>query len=287
VHEIMDRLGDSFVYGELRGSIDQTLAESDLSYSRQMVVESMTWLADSHYEIAFAEETALSERVIFPISYTETKGIEDARFVRFEHDDGTSYYCATYTAYNGYTVLPKLITTEDFCDFEVKPLHGFGSRNKGMALFPRKINGKYAMLSRADSTNNYLMYSDNISVWTESIKIQTPTEPWELVKIGNCGSPIETEHGWLVITHGIGPMRQYSLGALLLDLEDPSKAIASLKEPLLSPNENERDGYVPNVVYSCGSIINNGELVIPYAISDQRSSIATVKLQNLFDKLVG
>ena len=285
ISEIMDRLGDTFIYGELRASIDERLNEREVSYSRRRVIESMTWLADSHYEISFSEDTDLSERVIFPISYTETRGIEDARFVRFKRDDGSYCYCATYTAYNGFAILPKLITTEDFYHFEVKPLHGKKSTNKGMALFPRKINGKYAMLARSDGTNNYLMYSDNINIWTESQLIQGPKHLWDLVKVGNAGSPIETEYGWLVITHGIGPMRQYTLGAMLLDIDDPSKVISILKEPLLSPIENEREGYVPNVVYSCGSTINNGELVIPYAISDQRSSIATVNLKALIDQL--
>ena len=202
----MDRLGDTFIYGELRASIDATLGQKDVSYSRRKVIESMTWLADSHYEITFSMDTALSERVIFPISYTETNGIEDARFVRFRDDDGTYRYYATYTAYNGYAILPKLITTTDFYHFEVKPLHGDGARNKGMALFPRKVGGKYAMLSRLDGTNNYLMYSDSINVWNDSKKIHEPAYPWELVKVGNAGSPIETDRGWLVITHGIGPM---------------------------------------------------------------------------------
>jgi len=285
VAEIMDRLGATFIYGELRASIDTTLAEKEISYSRRKVVESMLWLADSHYEITFSMDTALSERVIFPISYTETNGIEDARFVRFTGDDGTYHYCATYTAYNGYATLPKLITTTDFYHFEVKPLHGEGARNKGMALFPRKVNGRYAMLSRLDGTNNYVMYSDSINVWHEAHRIYEPRYPWEVVKVGNAGSPIETEHGWLVITHGIGPMRQYSLGAMLLDIDDPTKVIASLPEPLIAPNESERDGYVPNVVYSCGSCIHNGSLVIPYAISDQKSTIATVDLADLFEAL--
>ena len=285
VSEIMDRLPDSFIYGELRASIEETLKGKEVSYSRKKVIESMTWLADSHYEISFSMDTALSERVIFPISYSETNGIEDARFVRFDCGDGTIHYCATYTAYNGFTILPKLITTPDFYNFEVKPLHGDGSMNKGMALFPRKIKDKYVMLSRLDGTNNYLMFSDRINVWDEAVKIQSPKYPWELVKVGNAGSPLETEHGWLVITHGIGPVRQYSLGAMLLDLDDPTKVIATTAEPILTPNEVEREGYVPNVVYSCGSVINNGELILPYAISDQRSSIATVSLDELFEAL--
>jgi predicted GH43/DUF377 family glycosyl hydrolase len=281
VSAIMDRVGDTFGYGELVASTEETLRGEDISYSRRKVIESMKWLADSHYEISFNRDTALSERVIFPTSSSETNGIEDARFVQFVDDDGSIDYYATYTAYNGFTILPKLLQTRDFYHFAVKPLHGECARNKGMALFPRKIGGRYAMLSRLDGINNYLMYSDNINLWNEARKIQTPTYPWELVKVGNAGSPIETEHGWLVITHGIGPVREYSLGAMLLDLDDPSKVIASLREPLLRPNESERDGYVPNVVYSCGSIIHNGELILPYAVSDQASTVATIAVSDL------
>jgi len=281
VTEIMNRLGDHFTYGQLSESIEVTLKHKDVSYSRKKVIESMKWLADSHYEITFNRDTALSERVIFPTSYSETNGIEDARFVRFTDDDGGVDYFATYTAYNGFTILPKLLQTRDFYHFEVKPLHGECAKNKGMALFPRRIDGRYAMLSRMDGVNNYLMYSDNINLWNDAVKIQTPTHPWELVKVGNAGSPLETEHGWLVITHGIGPVREYSLGAMLLDLDDPSKVIASLREPLLRPNESERDGYVPNVVYSCGSIMHDGVLIVPYALSDQASTIATVPVADL------
>ena len=281
VSEIMDRLRDSFIYGELLASIEETLKNKEVSYSRRKVIESMKWLADSHYEITFSRDTALSERVIFPISYSETNGIEDARFVRFVDDDGKVSFYATYTAYNGFTILSKLIKTRDFYHFEVKPLNGDCAKNKGMALFPRKVGGRYAMLSRMDGVNNYIMYSDNINVWNSAVMIQAPSHPWDLVKVGNAGSPIETEHGWLVVTHGIGPVRQYSLGAMLLDIEDPSRVIGSLHDPLLVPNESERNGYVPNVVYSCGSILHNGVLVIPYALSDQISAIATIRLDDL------
>ena len=223
--------------------------------------------------------------MIFPISEFERKGIEDARFVRFVKDDGSIKYYATYTAFDGAMILPKLLETSDFYDFKVSPLHGEGAQNKNLALFPRKINGKYAMLSRIDGWNNYLMYSDKLTVWDDPIKLQAPEFPWEYVQIGNCGSPIETEDGWLVMTHGVGPMRRYCLGASLLDLQDPSIEIGRLHEALVIPNNDEREGYVPNVLYSCGSIIHNGELIIPYGLSDYCSSFASVNLQRLLEKL--
>lgn len=283
---IMDRLEDKFIYGTLRNTIEGALKNPDLTVYEKRIIEVISWLADSHYEIEFSLDTAISERVIFPISYTERNGIEDARFVRFTDDDGTITYYATYTAYDGYTILPKLIQTKDFYHFKVKPLNGIYAQNKGMALFPRRINGKYVMLSRYDGFNNYIMYSDNINLWQHAQKIENPMHPWEYIQTGNCGSPIETDKGWLVLTHGVGPMRKYCIGAVLLDLEDPTKILGYLKEPLLAPNEEEREGYVPNVVYSCGSIIHNKELVIPYGISDTASTFATVSMDELLGVLL-
>jgi len=241
----------------------------------------MLWLALSHYEIDFSIDSAISERVIFPISDTEKNGIEDARFVKFIDDNGEVTYYATYTAFDGVSILPKLLETKDFYHFKCSPIHGEVAQNKGMALFPRKINGKYAMLCRIDGVNNYIAFSDNINIWREAKIIQKPKYPWELVQVGNSGSPLETEEGWLIITHGVGPMREYSLGAALYELDNPEKEISRLKTPLLSPNEEEREGYVPNVVYSCGAIIHNNELIIPYAMSDHASTFATVNLKEL------
>ncbi|RYF93009.1 MAG: glycosidase, partial [Chitinophagaceae bacterium] len=229
----------------------------------------------------------ISDRVIFPISEFERRGIEDARFVKFTKEDGSPIYYATYTAFDGALIMPKLLQTTDFYDFKIGPLHGAGAQNKNLALFPRKINGQYVMLSRIDGWNNYLMYSDKITVWDNPIMIQSPKFSWEFVQIGNCGSPIETEKGWLVLTHGVGPMRRYCLSACLLDLEDPMKEIGRLREPLLIPNNDEREGYVPNVLYSCGGIIHNDELIIPYGLSDYCSSFASVNLTSLLDKLTG
>ena len=175
--------------------------------------------------------------------------------------------------------------TEDFCKFEIKPLHGKGAQNKNLALFPRKINGKYAMLSRIDGINSYIGYSNNINIWEEPVIIQEPKYPWEYIQLGNCGAPIETSEGWLVITHGVGPMRQYCLGATLLDLDDPTKEIGRLQDPLLVPNEEEREGYVPNVVYSCGSIIHNDKLIVPYGLSDTGAGFMSVDLDTLIEKI--
>ncbi|NQU33693.1 MAG: response regulator [Bacteroidetes bacterium] len=286
VTKVMNKLRFEFDYNELHNAVVETTREINPNFQQQKMLQTITWLADSHYEISFSLDTGISERVIFPIAAAESNGIEDARFVKFTDNDGRVRYYATYTAYNGYTIMPKLIETKDFYQFKVMPIHGENAQNKGMALFPRRINGKYAMLSRLDGINNYIMFSDDINLWQDAVQIQTPKYPWEFIQIGNCGSPIETEHGWLVITHGVGTMRKYCLGATLLDLDDPTKVIGQLTEPLLSPNEEEREGYVPNVVYSCGSIIHNDELVIPYAMSDTASTYASVPLEDLFSRLI-
>ena len=283
---VMNRLGDTFIYRELQESIAEISKKIKLSYSKEKVIDSVLWLASSHYEITFSLDTDISERVIFPVSAHESNGIEDARFVRFIDDDGSVTYFATYTAYDGYSILPKSIETKDFYHFNISPIHGEYTQNKGLALFPRKIRGRYAMVSRYDGVNNYLMFSDDIHVWHDARKIQEPLYPWEFIQLGNCGSPLETEKGWLLITHGVGPMRRYSLGAVLLDLEDPSRIIGQLKEPLLMANEEEREGYVPNVVYSCGSLIRNGDLIIPYGMSDYASGFATVRLDELLNRLL-
>ena len=285
INSVLEPLNDTFVYGQLLGSALNVLNNNTLHEEEQRAVEQIVWVADSHYEIMFSRDTHISERVIFPVSYTERRGIEDARFVRFTDDDGKVKYYATYSAYDGFTILPKLIMTEDFCKFEIKPLHGKGAQNKNLALFPRKINGKYAMLSRIDGINSYIGFSNNINIWEEPTIIQEPKYPWEYIQLGNCGAPIETSEGWLVITHGVGPMRQYCLGATLLDLDDPTKEIGRLQDPLLVPNEEEREGYVPNVVYSCGSIIHNDKLIVPYGLSDTGAGFMSVDLNTLIEKI--
>jgi predicted GH43/DUF377 family glycosyl hydrolase len=278
-------LEENFDYNILKKTIEKLISDDSIDDS-ETELEKLLWLADSYHEIIFSLDTDISDRIIYPITEFERKGIEDARFVKFFNEDGTYKYYATYTAYDGSTIMPKLLETSDFYSFKVRPVYGKGAKNKNLALFPRKINGKFVMMSRIDGWNNYIMYSDKINVWTDPIKLQAPKYPWEFVQIGNCGSPIETEKGWLVVTHGVGAMRRYCLGVSLFDLNDPSQEIGRLKEPLLIANKNEREGYVPNVVYSCGSIINNGELIIPYGLSDYSSSFMTVNLERLLDKLI-
>lgn len=284
---IYQRLPASFTPEEMGRAINgirdsNTFTPADLDET----VIHIRWLAESNYEIFFPHGQLISERVIFPLSQNESNGVEDARFVRFVDDDGSVTYYATYTAYNGREILPQLIETKDFHRFKISTLNGPLASNKGMALFPRRINGQYAMITRSDGENLYLSYSNNIHFWFEGVKIEEPANPWELVQIGNCGSPLETKKGWVLLTHGVGPMRKYCIGVSLLDLKDPSKIIGRLEEPLLAPREEEREGYVPNVVYSCGSIILNGELIIPYAISDSESHVASIPVDELLEKLL-
>jgi predicted GH43/DUF377 family glycosyl hydrolase len=282
--ELESKLDHHFEYSNLRRIIidSQKLQETDM---KKLEYDKILWLADSYYEIVFSLDTDISDRVIFPISEYERKGIEDARFVQFVDEDGSCVYYATYTAYDGSLIMPKLLQTNDFINFKIMPLYGEGAQNKNLALFPRKVNGKFVMISRIDGCNNYIMYSDKINIWEKAEILQKPKFTWEFIQIGNCGSPIETEQGWVVITHGVGPMRRYVLGASLLDLEDPTKEIGRLKEPLLIPNSDEREGYVPNVLYSCGSIVHNGKLIIPYGVSDSSTAFAEVSLDDLINKM--
>jgi len=279
-HRVFEKIPDTFTYSELKVRIGKLLKNPDFKCNPE-TISNINWLANSNYRIIFNEKSKISERVIFPVSENESRGIEDARFVEFFDDDGNITYYATYTAYNGHSILPQIIETTDFISFNIITLNGSAVQNKGLALFPRKINGKYVMLSRQDGENNHIMYSDNLHFWQSSEVIQEPIQPWEFVQIGNCGSPIEINEGWLVLTHGVGPMRQYSIGAILLDKDNPGKIIARLEEPLLAPNEEEREGYVPNVIYSCGGLVHNNKLIIPYAMSDITSGIATININDL------
>ena len=282
---VLDALPERFSLEDLEAAIRDVHGRRGSSSDAMQATRTMHWLATSNYESSFAPDSSISERVIFPAGPTESHGMEDARFVRFTYDDGRVTYFATYTAFDGYQILPQLIETADFVSFRIATLNGACARNKGMALFPRMIDGRYVALSRLDNENNLLMSSDNVHFWHESQKIQVPVYPWELIQLGNAGSPLETEAGWLVITHGVGPFRQYSLGAILLDKEDPARVIGHLAEPLLVPADDERDGYVPNVVYSCGSMISGETLVLPYGFSDVGTRIATVPLEDLLARL--
>ncbi len=237
-----------------------------------------------HIELTFNPEEELSERVIFPVTDSQSNGIEDARFVQFS-DGGRKTYYATYTAYSGRAIRSELIETSDFMSFRMSPLGGAASQNKGMALFPRKIGGKYAMIGRQDNENLYLIYSDDLHTWDGGQAILKPEFAWEFVQIGNCGSPIELDEGWLLLTHGVGPVRKYSIGAALLDKSDPSKVLARSREPLLRPERSEREGYVPNVVYTCGAMRHNDQIILPYAVSDTFSNFATIRVSALMQAM--
>lgn len=279
---VLDQLHEDFTLKELHAVLLASgLTEDTSDATAARAARGILLLAESNYEVSFAPESRVSQRVLFPSAPSQRNGIEDARFVRFLNDDGSHTYYATYTAYDGKIVLPQLLETPDFLHFKFNTLNGPAVQNKGMALFPRKINGRYAMLSRQDDENVLLMFSDNIHFWQTPEVLLAPAQPWEFIKLGNCGSPIETEAGWLVLSHGVGAMRKYCLGAFLLDLNDPTRVIGRLREPLLCPNEAEREGYVPNVVYSCGSLLHHGQLIIPYATSDSASTFATVALDDL------
>lgn len=286
-NSIIGQLADEFTLDDLKEKAKSySFNHKPVSQSDRLTGDKIFWLARCNYEARFGQSVALSERVLFPMSPSEQNGIEDARFVLFTGDDGGRKYYATYTAYDGKAILPQLMETEDFGHFKMITLNGDAAVNKGMALFPRKINGRYAMISRQDNENLFLMYSDNIHFWHDSRPLMRPSHPWEFIQIGNCGSPIETEQGWLLITHGVGPFRQYSIGAALLDRDDPSKVIGRLRNPLIQWTEAGRSGYVPNVVYTCGALVHNGMLILPYAMSDQKSAIALVPLAALMEKLL-
>lgn len=282
---VLENLGELFTFEELRTSLEGEMEKSRLADTTvredQDVTQGIWMLARSNYEVQFQPKQSLSERIIFPATPSQRNGIEDARFVCFTNDDGTHVYYATFTAFDGKVIMPQLIQTSDFLRFRFITLNGPAAENKGMALFPRKINGLYAMLSRQDNENIYLMFSENVYFWHERKVLLEPAFPWELVQLGNCGSPIETDAGWLVLSHGVGPMRKYCIGAFLLDRDDPGKVIGRLREPLLKPNENEREGYVPNVVYTCGALLHNGELIMPYGLADHATGFATVPLKDV------
>jgi predicted GH43/DUF377 family glycosyl hydrolase len=283
--KLLKGLGETFSFGQLEKKIRKLGSTKFRLKDKHHVIDTVLWLARSNYEVIFRPDVQISERVIFPVSENESSGIEDARFVRFENDDKSIVYYATYTAYNGFTILPQLLETTDFLTFRMHTISGKAAQNKGMALFPRKVNGKFVMLSRQDGVNNYIMFSDSVRHWDEAQLLQEPVHPLEFVQVGNCGSPVETAEGWLALFHGVGPMRRYSIWAELLDLEDPSQVIGRLDEPILTPDEHERDGYVPNVVYTCGSMIHGNTLIIPYGIADQRSRVATVSVPELLSRL--
>lgn len=282
---VLDRLADSFTASQLEHAITETRVEAPLSLQIEKSLQDIRWLASSNYQVQLSREADASEVVIFPQTSNESHGIEDLRMVRFVDDDGAVTYYGTCSAFDGNRVLPQLIETSDFLRIGVHTINGARAQNKGMSLFPRRIGGHYVMCSRIDGENLYIMVSDIVHFWETAELLQTPRSPWEFVQIGNCGSPLETPAGWLLLTHGVGPMRTYCIGAMLLDLNDPLKVIGCLDEPLITPTERERDGYVPNVAYSCGSMIHNGQLYIPFATSDMVSRFAAVSLDSLLNRL--
>jgi predicted GH43/DUF377 family glycosyl hydrolase len=284
--EVLKLHGETFTLEELRTSVSVVAKELRVhDLETEKVAKKTLTLAESCFEVQFAADSCLSERVLFPVTLAQSHGLEDARFVLFQDDDGTRTYYATYTAYDGKEIQPEFLETRDFRHFKFTTLHGPAVRNKGMALFPRKINGLYAMLGRQDYENIYVMFSDHLHFWHTKQLVLGPKFPWEFLQMGNCGSPIETQRGWLVLSHGVGPMRKYCIGAFLLDLEDPTKVIGRLGEPLIKPNQDEREGYVPNVVYSCGSLLHGQQLIIPYGISDYATTFATVPLDEVLAAL--
>jgi predicted GH43/DUF377 family glycosyl hydrolase len=282
---VLSRVSDRFSTEELDAACASSTTQSIPAVMRRETLEVIHWLATSNYDVTFQPESSISERVIFPDGPNESRGMEDARFVRFVENDGSVTYYATYTAYDGHDILSQLIATPDFSHFRVRTLNGACVQDKGMALFPRRIGGRFAMLSRHDGESLHFMTSDNVQFWSDAEELRIPCHPWEFIQIGNCGSPIETEAGWLVLTHGVGPMRRYAIGAILLDLEDPRRIIGQLAEPLLTPAPDEREGYVPNVVYTCGGIAHNGQLILPYGFSDTGIAIATTPIDDLVSRL--
>jgi predicted GH43/DUF377 family glycosyl hydrolase len=282
---VLARLPARFTPAELEDGLLWLEHHGPAHAIRYETAKVMHVLAASSYVTSFPPDSTLAERVIFPAGPHETRGMEDARFVRFCADDGTSRYYATYTAFDGFEIIPQLIETADFVTFSISTLHGSAAQNKGMALFPRAIGGEYVMLSRKDRENLWVARSHDVRYWNEAAELRGPVQPWELLQIGNCGSPIETAAGWLVLTHGVGAMRRYCIGALLLDLDDPGRVLGSLAEPLLEPNASEREGYVPNVLYTCGGIVHGDNLVLPYGFSDGGIAVAVVSLPDLLAAL--
>ena len=282
---MLDRLGDEFTHAELDARLAELEDQVDTRPAVAKTVRRLRGVAARAYRIDFPPETALSERVLYPATGVESNGIEDARFVRFEGDGETKYY-GTYTAYDGLNIVQQLLETTDFTAFESSPLQGPAARNKGLALFPRRIDGHFVALSRHDGASNAIATTDDLRHWPTSTPLPSAPTLWGSVQVGNCGPPIETDAGWLMLTHGVGPMRTYSIGALLLDLDDPTRVLGELPRPLLTPQPDEQDGYVPSVVYSCGSVVHAGNLVLPFGIADSSIGFATAPLDRVLSAMV-
>ena len=282
---VLGHLGDRFQKPDLLAAIARLDPRLMRRLPARETIQHMEWLAFNHYGIRFSPDSRIDERLLAPVGPSESNGMEDARFTRFIDDDGSATYLATYTAYDGISVTPQLIETDEFRTFSIHQLSGPAAKNKGMALFPRKLGGQYVALSRYDRERSSITWSDDGLSWSQAVTLDTPLRPWELIQAGNCGPPIETDEGWLVLTHGVGPMRTYGLGAVLLDREDPSVVLGSAAKPLLLPNDDERDGYVPNVVYSCGGMRHGDCVVLPYGFGDQQIAFGVIDLPHLFSLL--
>lgn len=287
VEDVLALLQERFTLNELEHAIAEASRANPELMRMEETVEGIRWLAHENYQLTLAEDAHISKMVIFPQSDNDHRGIEDLRMVRFTDDDGAMTYFGTYTAYDGYRVLPQLMETTDLHHVRVHTMNGNCAQNKGMAMFPRRIAGQYAMCSRIDGVNLHIMYSSIPQFWETAELLRVPTHPWEFMQIGNCGSPIETSAGWLLLTHGVGPMRTYSIGAILLDRDDPLKVLGHLNEPLLVAGEQERNGYTPNVVYTCGAMVHDQQLYMPYAMSDSATGFAIVELDSLLEHLCG
>ncbi|MCW2552949.1 MAG: glycosidase, -protein [Mycobacterium sp.] len=282
---VFDALGDRFTRSDLDERLDNLRAHLSTRGQAERTVDRIRLIAARFYTVEFPSEVTLSERVLWPAMEAEQAGMEDARFVRFVDDDGSVIYYATYTAYSGSHISQQLLDTTDFQNFTSRPLVGRAAANKGLALFPRRIGGRYAAMSRSDRETNTVAFADDVSIWPSASPCQQPTEAWEALQLGNCGPPIETDAGWLVLTHGVGPMRTYSIGAILLDIDDPTRVLGRLRRPLLTPAPDEQNGYVPNVVYSCGALVHADTVVIPYGIGDSAIGLATAPLPDLLAEM--
>lgn len=283
---VLDSVGEKFTLIDLNRAVDQVRNGNHLDGASSEQLKTILWLAQSNFHIDLAPDSTLQELVIFPMSEEQSNGLEDVRLTRFVDDDGSIIYHGTYTAYNGVRTLPMLLHTRDFKRIEFASLNGGAALNKGMALFPRKINGEYVMCSRIDGENLFIAKSESVHFWETAEKLIAPRYPWELFQIGNCGAPIETDAGWILLTHGVGPMRTYAIGAMLLDLDDPSKILGHLREPIIEPEGEDREGYVPNVVYTCGALEHAGHLHIPFAAADKRTNFVVVETKKLVDRLL-
>ncbi len=283
---VLQHLNGLFTHSELEEQLSRLLHDRETYRNADATAQHFRSIAERAYSVSFSIDSQISERLLWPYSSAEWRGMEDARFVHFDDPEMGSIYFATYTAFDGVDIGQQLLSTRDFLQFEITPVSGQAARGKGLALFPRKVGGRFAALSRADRETNSVSFSHQLEYWDNSLEIQLPTRHWEVVQLGNCGSPIETAAGWLVLTHAVGPMRTYCISALLLDLDDPARVIGTLDTPLLVPSEFERDGYVPNVVYSCGALRHQHLLLLPFGIADQSIGVAVANLDDLLDRLV-